>query len=54
MGDKPVAKSTLVVANTVKEDKTKKMVASINFNKIEINSNDLAFPFAIPDDYRRK
>jgi hypothetical protein len=54
VGDKPVAKSTLVVANTVKENQTKKMVASINFNKLEINSNDLAFPFAVPDDYRRK
>jgi len=54
VNDKPVAKSTLVVANTVKENQTKKMIASINYNKVEINSSDLAFPFAIPGDYRRK
>ncbi len=54
VGDKPLAKSTLVVANTVKENQIKKMVASINYNKVEVNSNNLAFPFSIPNDYRRK
>ena len=51
----PVAKSTLIVANTVKEDnKPRKMVASINLNRVEIDGKDLNFPFSIPADYRRK
>lgn len=54
VGDKPLAKSTLVVANTIKENQTKKMVASINLNKVEVDGKDLAFPFAIPTDYRRQ
>lgn len=54
VGDKPLAKSTLVVANTVKDNQTKKMIASINLNKVEVNSKDLAFPFTVPADYRRK
>ncbi|PSR56318.1 DUF4292 domain-containing protein [Adhaeribacter arboris] len=54
VGDKPVAKSTLIVTNTIKENQAKKMVASINLNKVDIDSKDLNFPFAIPPDYRRK
>jgi hypothetical protein len=50
----PFAKSTLVVANTVKENKTSKMIASINLNKVEVNEKSLDFPFSIPADYRRK
>ncbi|CAA9275957.1 MAG: hypothetical protein AVDCRST_MAG95-3027 [uncultured Adhaeribacter sp.] len=49
-----LAKSTLIVANTVKENKTSKMVASINLNKVEVNEKSLDFPFFIPADYRRK
>lgn len=54
LGTKPLAKSILVVANTVKDNQTKKMIASININKVEVDTKDLAFPFAIPAGYRPK
>lgn len=55
IGAIPVANSALIVANTVKEDnKPRKMVAAINFNRVEIDGKDLNFPFSIPADYRRK
>ncbi len=58
--NRPFAKAALIVVQqgqTEKEknkDQTKGAIASIDYNRINLNEEALAFPFSVPDGYKRQ
>jgi len=54
LGDKPFAKSALIVVQQGEGDKVKGAITSIEYNKISLNESTLTFPFAVPQGYKKQ
>jgi len=54
LDDTPFAHAALIVVQQGVGDKVKGAIATINYNRISLNENNLTFPYSVPQGYKKQ
>ena len=54
LGDTPFARTALIVAQQGEGEKVKGAIATLDFNRISLNENNLTFPYSVPQGYKKQ